>query len=67
LSKKEYYKHTIVIRIIIAALAISMLVAGPNMALLEQHQVHAASQTKKQEQGTIPSLRGNLAKRSTAS
>ncbi|HZA08401.1 MAG TPA: hypothetical protein VE619_11915 [Nitrososphaeraceae archaeon] len=40
-------KYTTIIRIIIATLAISMLVAGPNMALLKQHQGHAAPQTKK--------------------
>jgi hypothetical protein len=51
-------------RFIIAALAVSMVVAGPNLALLQQHQGHAASQTKKQEQSTIQSLRGNFAKRS---
>ena len=43
-----------------------MLVAGPNMALLQQHQGHAAAQTKKQEQSTVQSLRGNFAKRSAA-
>ena len=43
-------KYTTIIRIIIAALAVSMLVAGPNMALLQQHQRYAASQTKQQEQ-----------------
>jgi hypothetical protein len=42
-----------------------MLVAGPNMALLQQHQVHAASQTKQQEQNTIQGLHGNFAKRDT--
>jgi hypothetical protein len=38
-----------------------MLVAGPNMVLLQQHQGYAAPQIKKQEQNTIQSLRGNLA------
>jgi hypothetical protein len=41
-----------------------MLIAGPNMALLKQHQGHAASQTKQQEQNTIQNLHGNFAKRS---
>jgi glucose uptake protein GlcU len=45
-------KYITIIRIIIAALAVSMLVAGPNLALLKQHQGYAASQTKKQEQNT---------------
>jgi hypothetical protein len=58
-------KYTI-LRIIIAVLAVSMLVAGPNMALLQQHQGYAAPQTKKQEQNTIQGLRGNLAKRSAS-
>jgi hypothetical protein len=44
-----------------------MLVAGPNLALLKQHQGYAAvaSQAKQQEQKTIQGLRGNLDKRST--
>jgi hypothetical protein len=64
---KNNIKYTTALRIIIAALAVSMLVAGPNMALLQQHQVHAAPQTKKQEQSTIEGLHGNdFAKRSAA-
>jgi hypothetical protein len=44
-------RYTTIIRIIIAALAVSMLVAGPNMALLKQYQGHAAvaSPAKQQE------------------
>jgi hypothetical protein len=38
-----------------------MLVAGPNMALLQQHQGYAAPQTKKQEQSIIQNLHGNFA------
>jgi hypothetical protein len=38
-----------------------MLVAGPNMALLQQHQGFTAPQTKKQEQNTIQNLHGNFA------
>jgi hypothetical protein len=64
---KNNIKYTTALRIIIAALAVSMLVAGPNMALLQQHQVHAAPQIKKQEQSTIEGLHGNdFAKRSAA-
>jgi hypothetical protein len=59
-------KYTTIIRIIIAALAVSMLVAGPNMALLQQRQGYAAPQTKKQEQNTIQGLRGNLATKRAA-
>jgi type IV secretory pathway VirB2 component (pilin) len=41
-----------------------MLVAGPNMALLKQHQGHAAvaSPAKQQKQKTVQSLRGNFAR-----
>jgi Na+-transporting NADH:ubiquinone oxidoreductase subunit NqrC len=57
-----------IIRIIIAiALAASMVVAGVSLAsLLKQHQVHAAAQTKQQEQNTVQGLRGNFAKRSAS-
>jgi hypothetical protein len=58
-------KYTTIIRIILAALAVSMLVAEPNMALIKQHQGYAASQTKQQEQSIIQSLRGNFGKRDT--
>jgi hypothetical protein len=56
------------IRIIVAiALAASMVVAGASLSsLLKQQSGYAAPQTKKQEQSTIESLRGNLAKRSAA-
>ncbi|MBV9176183.1 MAG: hypothetical protein JO297_04020, partial [Nitrososphaeraceae archaeon] len=57
---------TVAIRIIIAiALAVSMIVAGVSLASQQQQRGYAAPQTKKQEQSTIQSLRGNLAKRST--
>ncbi|MBV9179075.1 MAG: hypothetical protein JO327_11605 [Nitrososphaeraceae archaeon] len=47
-------KYTTIIGIIIAALAVSLLVAGPNLVLLKQHQGYAAaaSHTKQQEQKT---------------
>jgi hypothetical protein len=57
------------IRVVIAAtLAISMLVAGISLAILQkQHQGHAAaSQAKQQEQRTIQNLQGNFEKRSTS-
>jgi hypothetical protein len=54
LRKKSTSKHTAIIRIIIAALAVSILVVGPNLASLTKHQGYAtASQTKPQEQKTI--------------
>jgi hypothetical protein len=59
-------KYTAIIRIIIAALAVSTLVAGLNLASLQQHQGYATSQTKKQEQNTIQNLHGNFAKRSVS-
>ena len=43
-----------------------MLVAGTNLGTLQQHQGYAASQTKKQEQSIVQSLRGNFAKRSVS-
>jgi hypothetical protein len=61
------YTTTVAIRIFIAAaLALSMLVAGTSLITLQQHKGYAASHTKKQEQSTVQSLRGNFAKRSAS-
>jgi hypothetical protein len=57
---------TVAIRIFIAALALSMLAAGTSLITLQQHKGYAASQTKKQEQSTVQSLRSSLAKRSVS-
>jgi hypothetical protein len=58
---------TVAIRIFIAAaLSLSMLVAGTSLVTLQQHKGYAASQTKKEEQSTVQSLRGNFAKRSAS-
>jgi hypothetical protein len=62
------YRASTIRIVIAAALAISMLVAGISLAILQrQHQGYAAaSQAKQQDQRTIQNLHGNFAKRSTS-
>jgi len=71
-KSKSYRASSTTIRSIIAiALAVSMLAAVGTttslspLVLLQQQHAYAAGQTKQQEQKTVQSLHGNLAKRST--
>ena len=62
------YRASTIRIVIAAALAISKLVAGISLAILQkQQQGYAdASQAKQQKQRTIQNLHGNFAKRSTS-